>query len=236
MTSTKKGIIATRPNGSEYSECSDGELLQLISENRDRAALTELYLRYKLPLGRFLQRQMGGNQLVDESYNDVMLSVWQKADQFKGNSKVSTWIFTIAYRSQLAHVKKESRHQHSDADDVMDIYTSQKQAETDNHTRISENLHAALSELSEDHRSVIELSYFHGYSTAEIADIVRCPQNTVKTRLFHARKKLKEALESDEPIVETRPEGDVLEITPRQQAILSHHDGLSRGARPERLH
>jgi len=236
MTSTKKGIIAAKNNGGDYSERSDRELLDSISENRDRAALTELYMRYKLPLGRFLQRQMGGNQLVDESYNDVMLSVWQKANQFKGNSKVSTWIFTIAYRSQLAHVKKESRHKHCDTDDIMDIYTSQKQAEIDNHTRVSENLHAALSELSDDHRSVIELSYFHGYRTVEIADIVRCPQNTVKTRLFHARKKLKEVLENDDLIIEAEPANHVCDITPRQRASLSHHDGLFADTRPERLH
>jgi len=237
MTSENNQVRGTANTPSDYSKLDDNELLTLIGTHRDRAALTELYNRYKLPLGRFLQRQLGGSQLVDESYNDVMLAVWQKATQFKGNSKVSTWIFSIAYRSQLANVKKESRHTHGDADDFLDAFMADKLQEIDIQTKTNEKLHAALSELSDDHRSVIELSYFHGYNTCEIADIVACPQNTVKTRLYHARKKLKSVLESDDVVIKVEGDEPALESNLSQANRLSYHDSLFATAEPDyRLH
>lgn len=195
MTSEAKEI-----NGSKYSKLDDNELLALIGTNRDRDALTELYNRYRLPLGHFIQREMSGTKLVEEVYNDVMLVVWNKASGFRGESKVSTWIFGIAYRTRLTHSRKESRHDHCGTGEFMDNVQIEDESDLETRTSVSEALHAAMIELSKDHRAVIELAYFHGYSTAEIADIVGCPKNTVKTRLFHARNKLKAMLEADRAV------------------------------------
>ena len=172
----------------KYSSLSDDELLILIGNERDTTALTELYVRYKRPLGRFLQRGMNETKLVEEIYNDVMLTIWSSACKFRGESKVSTWIFGIAFRARLAQTKKESRHNHICFEDFLSNSSEQN-------TTLCESIHAAMIELSEPHQTVIELSYFHGYSTAEIATIVGCPQNTVKTRLYYARQKLKASLE-----------------------------------------
>ncbi|WP_211316928.1 sigma-70 family RNA polymerase sigma factor [Arenicella xantha] len=178
-----------------YSEFADDKLLMLIGTSRDRAALSELYHRFQLPITRFLQRQMFSTTLVEEAYNDVILTVWNKAAGFRGESKVSTWLFGIAYRTGLAHSRKERRHNHVSSDELVDSVISGEGTEAQ--ADVNESLHAALLELSEAHRIVTELAYFHGYSTSEIAQIVDIPANTVKTRLFHARKKLKAALEAD---------------------------------------
>jgi RNA polymerase sigma-70 factor (ECF subfamily) len=191
---------ASEIKGSKYSKLDDNELLTLIGENRDRAALTELYNRYRLPLGHFIQREMSGTKLVEEVYNDVMLIVWNKASGFRGDSKVSTWIFGIAYRTRLTHSRKESRHNHCGTGEFMDNVQIEDESDLEARTSVSETLHAAMIELPSKHRVVIELAYFHGYSTAEIAGIVGCPQNTVKTRLFHARNKLKATLEAGQAV------------------------------------
>lgn len=103
----------------DYSELDDEKLLFLISANQNRLALTELYRRYKSVVGAFLQRSMYQTKLVEEIYNDVMLTIWQKASNFRGESKVSTWIFAIAYRQRLTHQRKESRHTKMQSDKIL---------------------------------------------------------------------------------------------------------------------
>ena len=181
-----KDSVATRRD--EYNTIEDDKLLILIGNKQDRRALAELYERYRQPVGRFLLRGLRESKLVEEIYNDLMLTIWNKANSFRGDSKVSTWIFAIAYRQRLSHSRKESKHEHVGSTEL--LYA----LEPEENLMLNETIGAALLELSEQHRAVIELSYFHGYSTTEIAAILRCPQNTVKTRLFHARKKLKVTL------------------------------------------
>lgn len=195
-------------NQQTYSEFNDTQLLKLIA-NRDRIALEELYNRYKIPVGRFLELKLGQTKLIEECYNDVMLVIWQKANTFRGDSKVSTWIFSIAYRTQLSLSRKEQRHKSVQSEELMDDFASKKNTTFEIETKINEVLYEALTELSNDHRTVIELCYFHGYSMDEISNIVGCPQNTVKTRLFHARKKLKESINlqnNDNDVIATKTE------------------------------
>ena len=198
MANTVNYINASGNHLNNHRSLNDDDLLSLIGKSRDRAALTELYNRYRLLLGRFLQGKMSETKLVEEVYNDVMLTVWEKASNFRGDSKVSTWIFGIAYRTLLAHTRKENRHKHHDSDEFIDNMRPDSETDVEVKNSVSETLHSALIELSEKHRNVIELAYFHGYNTAEISRIVDCPQNTVKTRLFHARQKLKAAIEAEQ--------------------------------------
>jgi RNA polymerase sigma-70 factor (ECF subfamily) len=211
---------ANETRGSKHSTLDDNELLMLIGEKRDRVALTELYNRYRLPLGHFIQREMSSTKLVEEVYNDVMLVVWNKASGFRGDSKVSTWIFGIAYRTRLTHSRKESRHDHCGTGDIMDNIENEDASNLETGTSVSEALHAAMIELPSKHRVVIELAYFHGYSTAEIAGIVGCPQNTVKTRLFHARNKLKVTLEAERAVETNSDDGE--NPKPKQNRFFSN--------------
>jgi RNA polymerase sigma-70 factor (ECF subfamily) len=98
---------------------------------------------------------------------------------------MSSWVFGIAYRRALTAMRAERRYQapldrSSDAEAI-----AGKVMQSD------EWIRAALSHLSPDHRQVVELTYFSGFSYQEIAEIAGCPVNTVKTRMFHARRRLK---------------------------------------------
>jgi RNA polymerase sigma-70 factor (ECF subfamily) len=163
----------------------DQQLINLIGLNRDKQALAELYDRYRHSLGGFLRRKLYQEKLVDEVYNDVMMTVWQKANSFRGDSKISTWIFGIAYRTCLSHSRKETKHTLGSVSYTLDELPVETEPEVAGHLR------AAITELSHDHRTAIELSYFYGHSILEISEMTDCPVNTVKTRLFHARQKLK---------------------------------------------
>jgi len=173
----------------------DHELLVLIAENRDKQALAELYDRYRHSLGGFLRRKLYQDKLVDEVYNDVMMTLWQKADTFRGDSKVSTWIFGIAYRTCLSHSRKETKH----TSNVVD-YELEDMAESGEPSLV-EHLRAAITKLSDDHRTVVEMAYFYGHSIVEISEMVDCPVNTVKTRLFHARQKLKNIIQAEKELI-----------------------------------
>lgn len=193
-----------------YSIFNDYDLLRLIGESQDRAALSELYERYKLPVIGFLKRKACDSRSVDEIYNDVMFVVWEKASNFRGESKVSTWLFGIAYRMRLSHGRKERKHTKAASDEMIDDNAVYEYSDTRREASLRESIQTALEKLSKPHRTAIELAYFHGYSTSEISKIVNCPTNTIKTRLFHARKKLKAVLELEQkdsatPLKESRP-------------------------------
>lgn len=162
----------------------DRELLDAV-RRRDRRAFTELYQRYHPRLHGYLRRIVADAAVAEEVLDDVMFVVWQDARKFRGESAVSSWIFGIAYRKAMTAARKESRHSAAiDCDaDAESIAAASVQD--------GDLIGAALRELSADHRQVVELTYFCGFSYREIGEIVGCPENTVKTRMFHARRRLK---------------------------------------------
>ena len=158
--------------------------------NRNKSAMQRFYQCYRGKLASFLFRMVGSHSLVEEIFNDTMLAVWQQPERFEGRSKVSTWVYAIAYRQCLNRIAKEKKHRSvSSFDEEEGVYDSVNDDQVD-------LVKKALGNLSQDHRSVIELSYYLGCNYSEIANIMGCPENTVKTRMFHARKKLKAVISS----------------------------------------
>lgn len=173
----------------------DSELLARVAK-QDRDALTALYRRYHGPLLRFTQRLTGDIETAQEAVNDTMLVVWQSASAFAGRSKVSTWIMGIAYRKSMKLGTRLQRwtvrFKAADWPDVVE-----RTARMEGHTQglVERDLmYRAIQRLPPKQRAVVELTYYFGYSCAEIAEIVECPTNTVKTRMFHARARLKQLL------------------------------------------
>ena len=181
---------------------SDVRLLDRIAHG-DREALRELYLAYYQPVLRFIQRITRQFDLAQEGVNDVMLVIWRNSDSFRHRSKVSTWIMGIAYRKALKLLAGSQRWSSRFMAGDFDIWSERSAAavEVSDDADLRDLLDEALRQLSPEHRAVIELTYFHGCSYQEIALIADCPVNTVKTRMFHARAKLRTllpALGSDE--------------------------------------
>ncbi|MGH8259502.1 MAG: sigma-70 family RNA polymerase sigma factor, partial [Steroidobacteraceae bacterium] len=121
---------------------------------------------------------------------DTFWVVWQRAGDFRGASLVSTWVLGIAYRRALKSLK---RLRPAVAPDESAIEPSEEPWQ---HAELSEWLSVALARLPLEQRTVLELAYTVGHSCEEIAAIMECPVNTVKTRMFHARRKLKVLLEA----------------------------------------
>lgn len=170
---------------SEERECA---LLARIA-GRDSAAMKELYLLYHRRLARFLMRLTTRYDLAEEIINDTFWVVWQHAGDFRRASRVSTWILGIAYRRGLKTLRYAGP-----APIDSEIETEAAGEEPAKQEELNEWLHVALRRLPLEQRMVIELAYQLGHSCEEIASIMQCPVNTVKTRMFHARRKLKALL------------------------------------------
>lgn len=162
----------------------------------DRQAFRELYARYYHPLLRFLYRITGQVELAQEAINDVMLVIWERGASFAGRSRLATWIMGIAYRKGLKALEKSRRW--SDRLSEVDIERLSEpfgpSREPTSGVDLKDLLEQGMKALSAKQRAVVELSYFYGYSYEEIAAITDCPVNTVKTRMFHARAKLRSVL------------------------------------------
>lgn len=153
---------------------------------RDRTALRELYLLYHRRLSRFLMRVTQRQDLAEEVINDTLLVVWNSAERFRGDSRVSTWIVGIAYRRALKSIRRRRSFEslELEATDSLVGADGVQACET------QEWIEEALAELPLEQRLCLELAYVLGHSCEEISVITSCPVNTVKTRLYHARRKL----------------------------------------------
>ena len=171
----------------------DGEvaLLARVAEG-DRQAFRELYLGYHRRLARFLTRVTRRYDLAEEIINDTLWVVWRKAADFRGQSKVSTWIMGIAYRRAL----KTLRHLNTGNVILNPLEESSAHTGEEPHREADRHqwIDRALGQLPAEQRLVVELPYYQGLSCREVAEIMDCPVNTVKTRMFHARRKLRTLL------------------------------------------
>lgn len=163
---------------------------------KDRGAFDELYREYYPRLMDFLARLLGHGGIAEEVANDTLYVVWTKAESFAGRSRVSTWIFGIAYKHAIKRLEREGRQRLDRLPDDWEALAENASVESDIATlQVQEMLDKVMQRLSPSHRSVVELTYHFGYSYIEIADIVGCPVNTVKTRMFHARTQMRRIME-----------------------------------------
>jgi RNA polymerase sigma-70 factor, ECF subfamily len=164
----------------------------------DREAFRELHTKYYHRVLRFIYRVTGHFELAQEGVNDVMLAVWESGRAFGGRSAVSTWIMGIAYNRarKLCEQARRWNDRFSSVDSESALEPLAGVAEPTHSIDARDLLDHGLRMLSPEQRAVVELTYFYGYSYEDIAAIVECPVNTVKTRMFYARAKLKRLIPS----------------------------------------
>jgi RNA polymerase sigma-70 factor (ECF subfamily) len=172
---------------------SDEALIAAIAAG-DRAAMRILYNRHQVRVFRFAARLVDDAASAEDVVSEAFIEVWRQADRFEGRSSVSTWIMSIA-RFKALSVRRRRQEIELDQkveETVADQYSTPEQIllETDR----SAQLRACLSQLSPDHREIIDLVYYHDKTIEEVADIVGVPKNTVKTRMFYARRRLAQLL------------------------------------------
>ncbi|OAI08711.1 RNA polymerase sigma factor [Methylomonas methanica] len=165
------------------------DLLQRIGAG-DTAAFEAFYKNYYPRLFRFILRMTRQPEAVEELIQETLLVVWEKPQGFNHESKISTWVFGIAYHKTLKAMTKSARRNNDvDIDDLTETI-GDPTANPANNWENEDWLNYALATLPPEQRAVIELTFYHGLSYQDVARILDCPENTVKTRMFHARRKL----------------------------------------------
>jgi len=162
-------------------------LLQGIAD-RDREALREFYELYHPRVFKFVFRLTNSYSAADELTNDIMVVVWNKADTFRGDSRVSTWVFGVAYRQTMRRLSRKKLPVVSSVD------PDRLHADQDGSLEHEDWVRQAMQGLPDAQRMAVLLVFYLGMSYEEVAAVTDCPVNTVKTRMFHARKKLKSLL------------------------------------------
>lgn len=158
----------------------------------DERALAELYGHMSRKIFAFALRHVDDRDLAEGVVVETMFEVWKSASRFIGGSSVSTWILGIARHKALDEVRRRARYVPYDETkgaQIADDCAAAFDGIAANQTR--EQLNECIARLPDEQRECIHLAFYEELSLAEIAEIQGVPENTVKTRLFHARRKLK---------------------------------------------
>ena len=169
-------------------KCADG----------DKSSFAQLYRRHHASMIRVAYRYLNGADYVEDVIHEAMIILWQKAGEFEGRSRVKTWMLGIvilkARELTRKHQRQISLSELGEGFDIDDLQADglDKPEDTMGQNR---DIRQVMSQLSDDHRSCIELAYFVGLTHKEISNVMQCPVNTVKTRIHFAKKYLKRNLE-----------------------------------------
>ena len=175
--------------------------LKRIAEG-DRYAFDVLYRTYRRRVLHYLLCIVDDTALAEELTNDVLIEVWKSARRFDDRSKPSTWIFGIARHKALNALRRKHRVVKG-LSEAMDKPDTTEGPETSAMRQcLGEKIERALQALSRPHREVIELAVYQGFSYAEIARVKACSVNTVKTRMYYARRHLRQILEKMDITIE----------------------------------
>jgi RNA polymerase sigma-70 factor, ECF subfamily len=183
---------AGRAPKAQHHDTPDAALIAKVAAG-NRLAMQVLFARHHARVYRFILRLLGSEAAAEDLTSEVFLGVWRHAHRFEARSSVTTWLLAIARYKALAELRRrpelacdEAAAQTSDpADDPEATFAIKHRGEI---------VRDCLGRLSRRHREVIDLVYYHGKSVQEAAAILGIPGNTVKTRMFHARKNLSELL------------------------------------------
>ena len=189
------------------------QVLRLLSriEQQDEGAFRELYCAFSRKLYAYALRQLSDPAQAEEIVADTLYEVWKAPAKFRGDSQFSTWLIGIARNKVLMHWR--SRKPDADHDDVADLAEELPSDTPGAFDVMAEQQRSAgvrhcVDKLGHDHRECVHLVFYQGMSVADVARIQQIPEGTVKTRLFHARQKLKQCLqrmlarEGEEPLGE----------------------------------
>ena len=193
---SQTGWAAASPTRAAATETFSDEVLIRRIANGDQLAMRTLCSRHRLAIYRWLLRLVDDEALADDLLSDVFLDVWRKATSFERRSSVSTWLLAIARHKALSARRRRSDVELNaelastvaDPADNPELVLQKKNRE--------ELLRHSLARLSPEHGEVIDLTYYHGKSIKEIAEIVGINEATVKSRTFYARKRLAQLVAS----------------------------------------
>jgi RNA polymerase sigma-70 factor (ECF subfamily) len=182
-------IALTRRSIHSTEVQSDENLIKAIATG-NHSAMRTMYGRHHLRVYHFIVRLGCDADRAEDLVAEVFLSVWRQSGTFENRSEVSTWLLSIARLKALTSLgrRREAQLEEASIETLVDEADTPEQ--TILHSDRSMQLRSCIAQLSSDHREVIDLVYYHDKSVDEIAKILNLTRNTVKTRMFYARKHL----------------------------------------------
>ena len=171
---------------------SDEALIRRIA-NGDKLAMRALFAAHQVRVYRYVMRIVRNREMAEDVVSDVFLDIWQHAGRFQARSAVSTWVLAIARYKALSAIRRISTEQKNVATVALVDQADDPEVATQNEFT-GDVLRRCLAALPAAHSEIIDLVYYQGKSVKEIAQIVSIPENTVKTRMFHARQRLAKLL------------------------------------------
>ncbi len=176
------------------SSQDDITLLLRIAQ-KDRQAFAAFFDRFAVRVKAFMLRSGTGMDDADEIAQDVMVSVWRRADSFDpAKAAVSTWVFAIARNRRIDMLRKHSRPAPDPHDPLFQPDPEPTGIDVVSATQTQKLMREALMTLPDDQRVVLMAAFFDGMSHGEVAAHLDLPLGTVKSRIRLAFKHLKATL------------------------------------------
>ncbi len=172
-------------------QCQTDEALLTLIQQRDEAAFDELYRRYDRRLYAYCLAATKNRQVAEDIYQSTLMTVFQKAEQFKGGN-FAGWMFTIARNNCLLSVRNQL--QTTDIDDAGYALAAPERG-PDKDIFFAEALNKAIAALPEEFRAAFELKYRDGFAYHEIAQRLDISMALVKVRIHRAKKMLRTSLQ-----------------------------------------
>jgi RNA polymerase sigma-70 factor (ECF subfamily) len=179
------------PIGGRETDPSDDALIKGMARGEE-AALRTLVMRHHARIARFILRFAGDRNLVEDLVSDTFFAAWQQAPHFENRSSVATWLLAIARYKALSARQRRSVATEA-MDDIVSASVADPTAGPDDeyeHKDAARYLRRCLAALPAEQAMLIELVYYRDKSVKEAAILAKIPENTVKSRMFLARKKL----------------------------------------------
>jgi RNA polymerase sigma-70 factor (ECF subfamily) len=176
-------------------DTSDHDLLAAVAHG-DRSAFERLYHTYEKRVYQYVQTLVSDASLAEEVVGDTMLAVWRGAGSFAYTSRVSTWIFGIARHKALDAIRRSGRRQREvELDGAVDLpHPHDRPDECVLRHQLATLTQRAMAALTREHREILRLVFYEEQPYEEISTLLGIPANTVKTRVYYAKQRLKEQL------------------------------------------
>jgi RNA polymerase sigma-70 factor (ECF subfamily) len=172
---------------------AEHELVERL-RSHDEAALFELYVGYGRRLFAHAVRLTGSPDRAEEVVQDSLLAAWRTTGSYRGEGSVLAWLLGIVRNKSLNAIRRRAPVT-TTLDEVAEIPAAAPRPDVQAEARERDGrVRAAMARLSLEHREVLDLVFFQGLSLAETASVCGCPVGTVKSRLFAAKSRLREAL------------------------------------------
>lgn len=172
------------------------DLLLRVAERGDTEAFRELFQSFAPRIKSYMMRKGADSAMAEELAQETLLTVWRKASLYSSDKgTAATWIFTIARNLHIDRLRRETAwqalpdgHEEKASDDPLpDELVSEQERQ--------QRVQAALLVLPTDQKDVVQLSFVEGLSHSEIAERLKLPLGTVKSRMRLAYQKIREAVE-----------------------------------------